>query len=188
MIMSVLIEAISVIIRRDAIEKKVAGGWSRFIEAVPNRTLCADDDLARIGFMNSDDMFAYVHRLEALGLQFVEGRKHVDIAVVDQLKGLNPEWKCDWLDVINVEQSKTGISVVVGRLTGSTSFRIALPDSWKYEGSMSQKGGRVSATEAQDRFQFLRHENNLDVYLDRETGREVYHGRSDSEGKKGEKP
>lgn len=45
--MAVLVEAISVIVRRDAIRGKYPGGWQGFVAAVPNGTLCYDDDLAR---------------------------------------------------------------------------------------------------------------------------------------------
>lgn len=184
--MPVLIEAISVIVRRDSIENRVAGGWNRFVETLPNQTLCADDDLARVGFMTPRDMFAFVRNLEALGLRFLDGRMHMDVAVVDQEKGLNPEWECDWLEIMRVEQFTSGISVVAGRLRGNASFQVALPASWKYEGSMSQKGGRMSVSEAQDRLRFLRHENDFDVYLDRVTGRETYQGRSKKESQPGE--
>ena len=46
--MAVLVEAISVIVQRDAIEKRFHGGWREFENAVPNSTLCADDELARV--------------------------------------------------------------------------------------------------------------------------------------------
>jgi hypothetical protein len=34
--MAVLVEGISVIVRRDAIERKLKGGWATFVGAVPN--------------------------------------------------------------------------------------------------------------------------------------------------------
>lgn len=50
--MAVLVEGISAVIRRKAIDAKLAGGWPRFVAEVPNATLCADDNLARVGFMS----------------------------------------------------------------------------------------------------------------------------------------
>ena len=61
--MAVLVEGISVIIRRRVIEEKFPGGWDAFVEDVPNETLCADDELARVGFMSPDDVKAYCKKL-----------------------------------------------------------------------------------------------------------------------------
>jgi hypothetical protein len=38
--MPVLIEAISIILRREAIEKKLPGGWAFFKQGVPAATFC----------------------------------------------------------------------------------------------------------------------------------------------------
>lgn len=67
--MAVLVEAISVIVRRDAINQRFAGGWEAFVECVPNATLCYDADLARVGFMARADAQAFIHRLEVRGLR-----------------------------------------------------------------------------------------------------------------------
>ena len=49
--MPVLIEAISILLRRETIEKKLPGGWAFFKQAVPEATSCYDDHLARVAFM-----------------------------------------------------------------------------------------------------------------------------------------
>jgi len=46
--MSVLIEAISVLIKKSAIDSKWPGGWSSFVKQVPNQTLCYDALLVRV--------------------------------------------------------------------------------------------------------------------------------------------
>ena len=50
--MAVLVEAISVVVRRVAIDRAFDDGWKAFVSRVPNATLCADDQLARVGFMD----------------------------------------------------------------------------------------------------------------------------------------
>ena len=45
--MAVLVEGISVIVRRDAVESKYRGGWKGLIADVPNSTLCMDEELIR---------------------------------------------------------------------------------------------------------------------------------------------
>lgn len=47
--MAVLVEAISIIIKRNVIEEKFPNGWEGFILEAPNGSLCADDELARVG-------------------------------------------------------------------------------------------------------------------------------------------
>jgi hypothetical protein len=49
--MAVLVEALSVIVRREAIVRKDSGGWSAFVAAVSNETFCADSELVRVGFI-----------------------------------------------------------------------------------------------------------------------------------------
>jgi len=45
---AILIEAISVVIKRSVIDNKFPGGWEAFAEDCPNQTLCADSALARV--------------------------------------------------------------------------------------------------------------------------------------------
>lgn len=52
--MAVLIEANSVVIRADRL-LSVIGSWEAFKQQIPNRTLCADGELVRVGFMLSED-------------------------------------------------------------------------------------------------------------------------------------
>ena len=47
--MAVLVEAISVIVRRPAIDERFNGGWPAFLQAIPNRMGCHGNDLARVG-------------------------------------------------------------------------------------------------------------------------------------------
>ncbi len=94
--MAVLVEGISVIIRREAIAEKFPGGWDAFVCDVPNRTLCADDKLTRIGFMSPEDVKAYVEDLERHGLIYLENENAIDLVVVDQIRG--PTTQCEWIE------------------------------------------------------------------------------------------
>ena len=94
--MAVLVEAISVAVRLDAIDARFVGGWAAFLASVPNRTLCADADLARVGFMAPEDVLAYVTELEAGGLVYLCKGEAQDLAVLDQLHG--PTVNAPWLD------------------------------------------------------------------------------------------
>jgi hypothetical protein len=86
--MAVLVEAISVVVRVDTIGDRYPGGWLAFEKDVPNQTLCCDNELARVGFMNPKDCRSFVDRLEAVGIIHLKNGNSQDVVVVDQCKGL----------------------------------------------------------------------------------------------------
>jgi len=85
--MAILIEAISVVFRKEAIDDKFPGGWTRFLNDAPNRTLFSDGELGCLGFMHPEDVEKYVFYLESFGLDFDIGGQTKDTAVVDQVRG-----------------------------------------------------------------------------------------------------
>jgi hypothetical protein len=131
--MAVLVEAISVIVRCDAIDARYPGGWEAFRNGVPNATLASDTEIARVGFMTPIDVEAYVRELQMNGLAFNRHGTSADFAVVDQQRG--PTKPCAWLDWGHV--SVSGGQVVACRLNGSKIMSLATPEDWKFEGSLS---------------------------------------------------
>jgi len=184
--MAVLVEAISVIVRIDAIHEKYPGGWEAFREAVPNRTLCADGEVARVGFMAPPNAEAFVGHLERSGLQFLEEGKSVDIVVVDQMMG--PVCPCNWAEFGQAQLGDGGNRITVSRMAGSELQQVALPEGWGYEGSLSQQFTLVPAENFGESMRFLRPQGGVDVYLDLETGKEVYTGRIARPGETGSAP
>ena len=95
--MTVLCEAISVIIKKKSIETYYFGGWNKFIECIPNATFCTDGELVRVGFFTLGETENYVDELKTDGLLFqrpdFEDGKTSDIVIVDQHKGLLLPWK-----------------------------------------------------------------------------------------------
>lgn len=176
--MAVLVEAISVIVRRDAMEKRFPGGWQGFLRQVPNATLCSDRDIARVGFMSPADVKAYTSMLEAGGLVFRKDGQAADFAVVDQLRG--PTLPAPWLEFGKIETG--GMKISACWIAGHSPKEIALPDGWEYEGSLSAKPGFVAENEVDGQLKFLRREEGLDVYLDLRTGKEMFRGRPNIEG------
>lgn len=184
--MAVLVEAISVIVRRDAIERGFHGGWREFESAVPNSTLCSDDELVRVGFMTPPDAEAFVRYLENGGLTFARNGQAVDITVVDQMRG--PTMSTDWLEFTHLTLGDTrnkvaacwlfeGPRIAAGIHMSSKSMTLATPEGWTYEDSLSANFKFAGNDEMDEKLEFLRHENGLDVYLDLSTGKEVYLGR-----------
>ncbi len=183
--MAVLVEAISVVVRRDAINAKYRGGWSAYVEDAPNVTLCYDDDLARIGFMMPWETEVFINRLTEHGLIFLADNKAQDIAVVDQQVG--PLTECDWLEFAKISHGESGGKVsacwlfegprtAYGVHFSSKTMNLAVPPGWEFEDSLSHDFTFVPNEEIEGRLQFLRTENGVNVYLDRETGEEVFGG------------
>jgi len=62
-------------VRRDSIDARYSVGWQRFLIAVSNNTLCADDDLVRVGFISPTDVNAFIRQLEKDGITFAHNRQ-----------------------------------------------------------------------------------------------------------------
>ena len=184
--MAVLVEAISVIVRRDAIDRQFQGGWHEFENVVPNSTLYADDELGRVGFMSPPDVETFVRYLEEGGLTFVKNGKPEDIAVVDQMRG--PTMPADWLEFAHLSLGETGNKVAACWLFeepricadpyAALDLPLAITDGWTYDDSLSANFKFVGNDEISEKLKFLRHEDGTDVYLDLSRGKEVYVGRS----------
>ena len=174
--MAVLIEAISVVLRRAAIERAFPGGWSHFTDYVPNATLCADSDLARVGFMSPSDVKSFVDALEELGLHYIRDGAAVDLVVVDQQRG--PAVPCGWLEYGHLSLGEAGNRVAAARDPTSSSDTLATPEGWSFSGSLSDKFTFVGSQDVDKKLRFLRTEGDLDVYLNLDTGKEVFLGRT----------
>lgn len=174
--MAVLIEAISVITRIDTILNAVPGSWDGFKRIVPNSTLCADTEIARVGFMSPVDVESYIKKLTGLGFEFLRDGAAIDIAVVDQIRGLTSA--CTWLQFGRVPRGDRGDRVAACRLTGSKSKVLVMPLDWKFEDSLSSTYAFVPNEHMKKALQYLRHENGLDVYYNPLTDKEGFVGRT----------
>ena len=165
--MSVLVEAISVIVRKNTLEQKYPGGLNRYIQDCPNRTFCMDEHLTRIGFMTPSDVGSFIGSLQIKGLIFLHNGSAIDIAVVDQREGLT--MPCDWIEF---GSDPAGFSKCW--LKGAKSDQVAVPQGWKLEGSLSASFNFIDAQKVEQQLQFLRQEDGIDVFFDKETGKEIY--------------
>ena len=179
--MAVLVEATSVVVRREAIELWLEGGMEHFQALVPNETLCSDDDIVRVGFMTPADTEAFVRRLQAAGLTYLENKKAIDLVVVDQDRGAIA--RVDWLEVVRFtfDDGETVVTAAYLLDDSLPSPRrtdwLSAPDWWSYEGSISQKR-TVHRVDDHPEVELLDHHDGLDVYRDLATGERVYVGRT----------
>jgi len=172
--MAVLVEGISVVVRKSQIDAIYPGGWGGFVADCPNKSLCADSDLARVGFMTPADVESYCRRLTDCGLVFLANDSAVDLAVVDQIQG--PTVKCDWLEFGHITFDEHRVAAC--RFVGSADDQVVTPEGWRYEKSLSASHSFVPSEAVHSSLRLLRSESGLDVFLNRLTGKEVYVGRT----------
>lgn len=173
--MAVLIEAISVLVKAQAIIEKYPGGWEQFSQDVPNQTLCADGELVRVGFMNPNDVQKYVSFLESKRLVYQSNGQCKDMAVVDQQRGFTIP--CEWANFgrIFIDSSQTQ-RVSACRLKGSTQRIVSYPDGWEYENSLSKDYHFVQNEKVGQELEFIRKEGGVTVYRHLPTDKIVYSG------------
>ena len=176
--MGVLVEGISVIVRRDAIEQKIPGGLSAFLATVPSGSYCMDDDLVRVAFMASDDADAYLRRLRAEGLTAGLSDGVPDMAVVNQQSG--PTLDAPWLECRSY--SREDSATVMGcHAAGSRDSGLAAPAGWNYERSLSKTGFFVPKSEIGREVKFVSSKGDgVEVYRHVATGKTLFVGRTDT--------
>jgi hypothetical protein len=173
--MAVLIEAISVVIRADRLLARMA--WDDFAAMVPNGTLCADDELIRVGFMHPEDVRDFVERLEERGLRYLESGASVDLVVVDQQTG--PMARCGWIEFGSISLgSQESHLVSAARMVGSSCRQVLTPDGWRYEGSLSQTFGLVPMGREEASLEFKEERGGTQVFRSKLTGRDVFVSRT----------
>ena len=181
--MPVLCEAISVVVRRDSIDKYFQGGWDKFVRKISNPTMCTDGELVRVGFMASDHVQEFIDFLESEGLQFNQLNKEIqarnDFVVVDQIRG--PMTECDWVEfgTFAFGEEKTPVAscwlyegkrVAYGSHISEKQLKnFATPRNWT-----PSKLDFVEPEEIGTRYKFLRTEDGLDVFWDSEAKKEVF--------------
>jgi hypothetical protein len=175
--MAVLAEGISVVIRCDRLLAAFGNDWEAFKAFVPNGRLCAEDELARVGFMSPADVKAFVDRLAARGLTYIANGVAQDLVVVDQLRG--PMVRCDWIHFGQISlDGDPKKRVAACRLNGSTQSVVVTPEGWTFEQSLSSSFGFVPDEHLKKSLTFVRHQDGMEVYRNRLTGKEVFIGRT----------
>ncbi|MBT8079524.1 MAG: hypothetical protein KJO31_13175 [Gammaproteobacteria bacterium] len=175
--MAVLVEAISVIVKGTAIEDRFPGGFEAFRDDVPNATLCADGDIARVGFMTPDDVGEYIEYLESAGLQFLVDGEAVDFVVADQQRGFTTA--CNWAEVGRTSIDGDAQHIITAcQAVDTKTEELICPLGWQYEGSLSQTYTFVPTEHVERSAELLRDEDGLEVYRSALTGNEMYVGRT----------
>lgn len=166
--MAVLIEAINVVIQLQTLRERYPGGIDSFEQNIPNRSYCADDHLARVGFLLPAEMEAFADGLDKLGFCAIVDDNCADFAIVDQVQG--PIANCDWL-----EWGRHADGFNLAWLAGTKPGTIVVPQGWTLEDSLNIDAVLPrDASRDRDGLEFVREGDEMDVFRDAETGKEVY--------------
>lgn len=139
--MSVLIEANNIVLRIETIEEKYPGGVDQYIKDCPNRSLCMDDEIIRIGFLTLRETEQFVRYLESLGFRCVTNGQFDEIAVLDQFEGFY--YPCDWLDFTNTAGAEHMQRISACKIKGASHAVVSVPQGWEYEISISRNAKRI---------------------------------------------
>jgi len=163
--MAVVLDGWGVVARRAAVAEKLPRGVEGWFEIVPNRMACADDDLCFVGFMVQQDASAFLLTLDSMGLAGERERAYRDVALV----GTDGPWQhaCSWLRFGRY----AGVNAVW--MDGTDPDPLVVPPTWRPNSLIN-----LSETEAARRLKFVRRDGDVEVYLDTETGKEMYRGRA----------
>lgn len=134
--MSVLIEALCVVLKASSVIEKFPGGFEAFAAAAPPGTLCADGELVRVGFLRPQDVQDFLDALEAHGFEPLASGKAQDLVVAAQTRGLLAP--CEWAEFALVPWICAPLAqVAICRTPGTPVEPIVTPEGWSYENSLS---------------------------------------------------
>ena len=121
--MSVLAEALSVVVRVDTLHVRYPGGLAGYARDCPNASFCCDGHLARIGFLSPHDVDFLLNVLEAHGVVHLAGSVAIDAVVVDQHEG--PLSPCLW-----IEFGTDADGIACCRAPDAPDVALAVPTGW----------------------------------------------------------
>lgn len=165
--MAIAVEAYSVIAIQARVEEKFAGGLEALSSQVPNATEIRDDDLWQCSFMAMADAENFLSQLKKGGLDNDKGADP-DLVIVNEFDGSVFPY-CEWLRVAQWDKG------LVAWLEGSQPENLVARKGWSPE---KGSGLQFAEEKSLEDLEFVRIEDNVEVYRDKETGQEFYIGRS----------
>lgn len=163
--MAITIEGYSVVVKKDLMIPLLESET-----VVPfNRMYLADDDYWRCSFMAESDAQEFARKLESAGLNVSKGPDPDGILVSEFHLEIHPY--CEWFQVARWEKA------VIGWKAGTR------PDSIVAREGFDPKVGsglHFHDPNQMENLEFVRLDGNVEVYLNKETGEEVFLGRTET--------
>lgn len=163
----ILLQCTSVVIKNTALERCLENGVEDFRAIAPNSKAYSDDFISQCSFMENFDAREFVKQLELRGIQVeTEG---VEIVVVHCSDPKIPA-NCDWLQLHQYKDH------ILGRHPSDDSQKLIAPHGFSLDGEADVQ--HYTREEIEEKLEFVRRDENIDVYRDKETGKELYVGRT----------
>ncbi|OYP38371.1 tetratricopeptide repeat protein [Rhodopirellula sp. MGV] len=164
--MPVLVEGTAVVIRNDALDRCLEGGAADFHTIAPNAMSFGDGELSQASFMSPRDAEIFFEKLVLMGLR--GSAPDPEVVLVDAYQqSVTPD--CEWLQLMEYKGN------LIASLAGNQSNVVVAPESWDPEEGPTLQ--HMSADEVRERLKFVRREDKVDVYCDKETGELLYSAR-----------
>jgi hypothetical protein len=154
--MSVLVTAITLVMKNADIESRFSGGLGGFKSCVPNSTFGTDGNLCRVSFMNPADVEAFANLLVENGFSDAKDGQWQDFAAIDQNHG--PTLPCNWIEWI-----KNDDKWILVWLKGYPMGEVAAFPAWTPNSQLTL----VEDTKGLD---FVGTKGNLLVFRDQKSG------------------
>lgn len=169
-LMAVIVEAFSVVVRRETIQQAFHGGEAALEALAPNASGRKDDHLYSISFMDARDAEAFIKRvLVPYGLTWTRGDEAMDITIVDQHEGL---WHyTPWLGV--GQYPVEGGEVTAAWLAGAKPGELATHRWWDLQGYLGLSPSPLPQTGSEEDVPSAGGPY-MQVTLDPETGEKRY--------------
>lgn len=164
--MSVLVEALGLIVPRMVLDVSYPGGADAFIRELseadaPCRRFCADEQLVSVSFDGRDDAQSIAIHLCNLGIIAVDDHRYQELAFVDH--ACEPSMPCDWLELRHHEEAFTSCW-----MAGTDPGHFHAPASWILERSPALATGDIR--DEPGRCMLLADEDGRETWLDFVTG------------------
>lgn len=161
--MAVTIEGFTVVVKYDRIRDLLQNGALK----IPNSTALADDHLWKISFMAETDARKFLRSLQEFDLNVSSGPDS-DAVLADEFDG-SVEPYCEWLRTGKWEKA------VIAWKEGTQPETIIAREGWDPKVGSGLEFHDPSKMQS---LEFLRLEENVEVFLNKKTGKEVYIGRT----------
>lgn len=161
--MAIPIEGFTVVAKVERVQYLLADNQL----TVPNATALSDDSLWRCSFMAESDARRFLQELEALGLNVTQGPDSDAVLADEFQRSVDPY--CEWLDLAVWEKA------VIAWKQGTSPDTVTAREGWDPKVGSGLQFHDPSSMKS---LQFLRLEENVEVYLNTKTRQEVYIGRT----------
>lgn len=159
--LSVLADALSVVIQCGTLEAKYPGGEDAYRRKLSGEFYCSDGRIARVKFFSIAEMFPFVEQLTFWGMSVESDWATPDIALIDGETGIRNA--CAWLDFAMHDDGYP-----IAWMHGEEPVPVAVPDGWKPSDSLELM--RIAEAECAERLMHLAAQDGVKVYLDLATG------------------